>query len=130
MLYFTYYRYFYTLYKVEITFSFTLSKMKTLGKKLKAIRLSKGLSQEDMAYDLEISLSTYSKIERDVTDITISRLEGIAKIFKMGLIEILTYGSDNPSHSQDCKKLLEEKDKEIISLQKELISAMKKNKRK
>lgn len=102
--------------------------MNSLGKKLKAIRISRGLSQEDMAFELEISLSTYSKIERNVAELSVSRLEKIGKIFKMSVIDILTYGSDNPLYSSDCKKLIEEKDREIMNLQKELINALKKNK--
>jgi transcriptional regulator with XRE-family HTH domain len=76
-----------------------------------------------------MSLSTYSKIERGVTDMTLTRLDQIASIFKMTRIEVLTYGSNTFPHSMDCKKLLEEKDKEIMKLQKELIKALKMNKK-
>jgi len=50
----------------------------TIGKKLRALRLSKGLTQEELAFRLGISLPAYSKIERGITDVNISRLEQIS----------------------------------------------------
>lgn len=104
-----------------------LLSMNSLGKKLKAIRLSKGMSQEELAHELELSLSTYSKIERDLSDVPYSSLLKMAKVFKIDLTDMLTYGSDKHP-ANDYKKLIEEKDKEIMSLQKQLIEALKKNK--
>ncbi|MGN6646845.1 MAG: helix-turn-helix domain-containing protein [Cytophaga sp.] len=98
--------------------------MKTLGSKIKAIRETKGLTQEDVAYELEITLGAYSKIERGVTDINLSRIEQIAKFFKMSVTDLFGYGEK--SEVEKLKKLLDEKDKEIMELQKKLIKAMDK----
>lgn len=98
--------------------------MKTLGSKIKSIRESKGLTQEDIAYELEISLGAYSKIERSVTDINLSRIEQIAKILKLSVQELFAYGEK--SELDKLKKLVEEKDKEIMDLQKKIIKLMDK----
>ncbi len=97
--------------------------MDTIGKKLKAIRLSKELTQEAIASRLEISLPAYSKIERDITDISLSRLEQIGAIFGMTSIEILAFGTEEKPKSKDAT--LSEKD-EIISLQKKIITMYEK----
>jgi len=113
--------------------------MKTLGNKLKALRLSKGWSQEDIAYELDLSLGAYSNIERDITDISLSRLKQIAKLFKLTVPELLTFGNKSASLEKEyeqCKKLLEQKNKEIkqkdaeiIRLQKKLLAAFEKGKK-
>jgi transcriptional regulator with XRE-family HTH domain len=112
--------------------------MKTLGEKIKAIRISKKLTQEDVAYELDIAIGSYSKIERNVTDINFSRLEQIAKLFKMPVAEIVSFGEDNKllKEREKIKALLQErdeelraKDKEIILLQKKLLDGLDKKKK-
>ena len=99
--------------------------MKKVGEKIKAIRLSKDWSQEQTAYELGISLPTYSKIERSITDIQYSRIEQIAKLFKLTVIELLSYGEKD---NKNYKAILEEKDKEIMQLQKRIIELIDKKK--
>ncbi len=48
-----------------------------------------------MADLLNLSHSGYSKIERGETDITISRIEEVAKIFKMNPLEVLSFGDNS-----------------------------------
>jgi transcriptional regulator with XRE-family HTH domain len=103
--------------------------MKTLGEKLKALRLQKGWSQEDIAYELNMSLPGYSKIERNITDINLSRLSQIAQLYKMSIIEILCYGEKENTDLRNYKKLLQEKDKEIIKLQRKIIDLLERNNR-
>lgn len=47
------------------------------------LRVLKGLSQENMANELDISVSTYSNIERDVSALTVTRLIQIAEILEV-----------------------------------------------
>jgi transcriptional regulator with XRE-family HTH domain len=110
----------------------------TLGEKIKAIRVSKNLSQEDVAYDLDIAIGSCSKIERNITDINFSRLEQIAKLFKMPVAEIVSFGEENKllkereklkAQLQEKDRELREKGKEIISLQKKLLESIDKKKR-
>lgn len=105
--------------------------MKTLGDKIRAIRLSKGLTQEALAFELEMSLGAYSRIERNLTDLSFSRIEQIAKFFKISVIELLSYGGkpSKDAELQRLRKIIEEKDKEIMLLQKKLIKLMENKKR-
>ncbi len=100
--------------------------MKDLGNILKSLRISKGISQDALAFEMEISLSTYSKLERGLTDITLSKLEKLAAFYEMDVVEVLLYGSDPLAAPNICKRLIEEKDREIMNLQKDLIEALKK----
>ncbi len=100
--------------------------MKTLGDKLKALRTTKKWSQEDISHELNISLPAYSKIERGITDVSLGRLTQIAKLFNISVIELLTYGEKTINGTY--KKQLDEKDKEIMKLQRKIIQLLDKKK--
>lgn len=68
----------------------TLEKM--IGNKIRSLRTLKELSQENVAEMLGISVTAYSKIERGETDVQLSRLNQIAKAFKVSIEEILNFG--------------------------------------
>jgi transcriptional regulator with XRE-family HTH domain len=55
----------------------------TIGYRIRKLRESKDFSQENMAGELGISTSAYSKIERGVTDTSVGRLNEIAKILEV-----------------------------------------------
>ena len=63
--------------------------------KIKFMRESKGWTQEEMADKLELSVNGYANIERGETDVQISRLEKLADIFGIGLLELLNFGERN-----------------------------------
>lgn len=63
-----------------------------LGEKIRGIRVIKGLSQQNMADILEMSLRGYGDIERGSTDIPFSRLEQIAKNLGVQVSDIIAYG--------------------------------------
>lgn len=115
------------------------------------MRQSKGLSQEEMAVKLDMSLNGYTNIERGETDVQISRLEQIAEIFELDLLDLMSFGErcviyqtgkdsigigQVNKHSQvvnhqhceheleKAKLLIEQRDKEILYL-KEIIELMK-----
>jgi transcriptional regulator with XRE-family HTH domain len=81
--------------------------------KIRSIRQSKGWTQPDMAYKLDMSVNGYANIERGETDVQISRLEQIAETFGMELLELLNFGeknvfylaADNNQNSFNCKNL-------------------------
>ncbi|TAE19375.1 MAG: XRE family transcriptional regulator [Bacteroidetes bacterium] len=56
---------------------------KTIGQKIKEIRETRHYSQEAIAKALDISVTSYAKIERDEVEITVKRLEEIAKALKV-----------------------------------------------
>ena len=63
--------------------------------KIRALRTSKGWTQDKMAELLHLSLNGYANIERGDTEMTISRLEQIAKIFDMNYLDLLNMGEKN-----------------------------------
>lgn len=65
--------------------------MEKIGEKIRKIRTLKGLSQENMATMLEISLVAYGDIERCKTNLTNSRLEQIAQVLEMNVEDILSF---------------------------------------
>lgn len=78
-----------------------------------------------MAFELGISLPAYSKIERNITDVSKSKLLQISKVFNLTLTDLLMEGDSSSKHDcQKCKQLLEERDQEIIRLQKKIIELM------
>lgn len=66
-----------------------------LNEKIRFMRQSKGWSQEETADKLQMSVSGYANIERGETDIKISRLESIAEVFEIDLLELLNFGEKN-----------------------------------
>lgn len=62
-----------------------------LAPKLRILRLEKGYTLENMAEMLRLSsTSSYSDIEKGKTDITLCRLEEIAKIFNLTAQQLLS----------------------------------------
>ena len=61
----------------------------TLGQKIRFMRELRGLKQENLAAELNLTTGGYGKIERDETDITISRLTQIAEVLKVTVRDIL-----------------------------------------
>ena len=72
------------------------------------------------------SFSAFSKIETGVTDINISRLEQIAALFKLTVIQLLSYSEPEQdvklnSDIETLTKKLQERESEVIDLQKKVI---------
>ncbi|GGH40533.1 hypothetical protein GCM10007423_35650 [Dyadobacter endophyticus] len=60
-----------------------------LSEKIRQIRLQKGLSQENMADMLGLSTTAYGDIERGRTELSVSRLENVAKLLDVPMPELL-----------------------------------------
>ena len=58
------------------------------GNRIRLLRSEKNLTQENVANDLGISTTAYSKIERGKTNISILRLEQIAGILGVDMLKI------------------------------------------
>ena len=100
--------------------------MKTLGKKIRLLRHQKGWSQEEVAKRLDISIPAFSKIETGITDINLSRLEQIAVLFEMSVVQLLTYNEAEQdqkiaSELENVNKKLMDRETEVIDLQKKVI---------
>lgn len=64
--------------------------MTKLHENIRKIRELKGYSQENLAHRLEMSQSAYAKYEKENSNITLRRLEQIAKELEVSLTELLS----------------------------------------
>lgn len=65
----------------------------SFGKKLLELRKQKGLSQEDLALDLNLSQSSISNYESGHTNPDIAVLEKISQYFEIPIVELLNSDS-------------------------------------
>lgn len=98
---------------------------RTVGQSIKILRLRNGWNQEDIANRLGISIPAFSKIETGITDVNLSRLEQIANIYEVTLIQLISVDNEGAepitfNHSLLQKKL-SEKESEIAVLQRKVI---------
>ncbi|MES2429000.1 MAG: helix-turn-helix transcriptional regulator [Bacteroidota bacterium] len=98
---------------------------KTIGKNIRTFRHQHGWSQEDVANRLGISIPAFSKIETGVTDINLSRLEQIANIYEIDVVQILAMDNEEieqqPSNLTLVQKKLVDREAEIVNLQRKVI---------
>lgn len=59
-----------------------------LHEKIRLLRQAKGLTQEDVAHELKMSVHGYGDIERGDSDIKLSRLQQLADLFEIKLSEL------------------------------------------
>ncbi|OUD15040.1 hypothetical protein TPSD3_04915 [Thioflexithrix psekupsensis] len=72
-------------------------------KKIKAMRVLKEWSQEETANRLNLAVSSYAKIERGETDISLSRLAQIAEVMETDFEQLLQLNERNVlSVLEDC----------------------------
>lgn len=65
--------------------------LKNIARKLKQIRKEKGLTQDDLAFEAEISRSTIGMLETAKRDITVTKLVKIAKALNIEPYELLKF---------------------------------------
>ncbi len=100
--------------------------MTIIGKNIRQLRQKNGWSQGEVAKRLEISIPAFSKIETGITDINISRLDQISKLFEVSTLEIISQDGDldqiaNYSEMKALRDRIAEKEEEIVALQKKVI---------
>lgn len=100
--------------------------MNTLGKKIRLLRHQKGWSQEDVAKRLDISIPAFSKIETGITDVNLSRLNQISKLFELSLVQLLATTESEEDKEKvdlvnDLTQKLQVREVEVIELQKKVI---------
>ena len=57
--------------------------LKQLGKNISSLRRALNMTQEDVSFELDISNTSYSRIEQGKSDISFNRLLQIAQILKV-----------------------------------------------
>jgi transcriptional regulator with XRE-family HTH domain len=71
-----------------------------LSEKIRQIRMQKGLSQENMADMLGLSTTAYGDMERGRTELSVSRLENVAKLLDVPLHELLGFDAMSMSETE------------------------------
>lgn len=61
-----------------------------LGEKLKVLRLKKNFTQNYVAFCLDISQPAYHKIETGKTNINLKRLEELAALYEVSVVNLLS----------------------------------------
>ena len=67
----------------------------SVNEKIRKVRESKAWSQEQMAEKLNMSLNGYAKIERGETKLYLDKLEQIAQVFDIDVVELMQYDGKN-----------------------------------
>lgn len=62
-----------------------------IGDSIKKFRELKNITREHMAAELGLSVSAYGNIERNKTDLTISRIQKIAEILEVDISQIMNF---------------------------------------
>ena len=109
-----------------VSYPSTNLQMKTLGKKIRLLRQQKGWTQQDVAKKLDVSIPAFSKMETGITDLNLSRLNQIAKLFNLTLLQLVSNSDtddvkDYTNEISILNKKLQQKDDQIIQLRKKII---------
>ena len=67
----------------------------SVNEKIRKIREAKDWSQEQMAEKLDMSLNDYAKIERGESKIYLDKLEQIAQVFDIDVVELMQSDGKN-----------------------------------
>ena len=86
--------------------------------KIKEIREGKNIIQSYMAEKMDMSLVSYSKIERGITELSVKRLYKIAGILGVNVAELLGIEVLNNNQTEKIKELEKERDfyKSIVEM--------------
>ena len=100
-----------------------MEQIRLLGDKIRYYRNLKAWSQADLADRLDITIGALSRIERNLTDLNYSRLEQIAKAFNITVVDLLSVSS-KPKPRSEWERIVAEKDRQIVKLQKRIIDLL------
>lgn len=100
-----------------------------VNEKIRLVRETHSWSQEEMADKLSMSTNGYAKIERGETRLNLPKLEQIAQIFDMDLVELLSVSdktvvclfNENSTHSNNYYGVSQEVTAEIEKLKLALV---------
>lgn len=85
-----------------------------LHEKISQVREAKKISRAEMATALNMSSQSYWNVETGKTELTVSRLNQIAELLGVGVIELLTGEAQKVGDSEEVERL-KEKIKELES---------------
>lgn len=90
-----------------------------LGNNISKIRRSLNLTQENVAFDLNISSTAYAKIERGETNVPFLRLVQIADYFKVRVEDLVC--TDGSAQFQDIAADISQIKEDIHSIKQSLL---------
>ena len=100
-----------------------------IGTKIKQLRELRNYTQAYMAHSLQMSLNGYGRLERDEVDMTLQRLERIAKLLDMNLLQILCFDATmvlNGNNNDAFVAHLQSENKELRSQVNRLLGLLEK----
>ena len=97
--------------------------MNALGK-IRLLRHQKG-GVEDVAKRLDISIPAFSKIETGITDVNLSRLNQISKLFGLSLVQLLS--TSDPEEDKQIQNEVNELQKRLQAREAEVIELQRRN---
>lgn len=80
-----------------------MTKIPKVGMKIRKLRELRNFTQTDMASKLNLSLNAYGKVEREETELSLSRLHEIAKILEVPIFELLDFDENKFIFNQHYK---------------------------
>ncbi|HAY3507335.1 helix-turn-helix domain-containing protein [Elizabethkingia anophelis] len=92
--------------------------MNIVGSRIKRIREEKGIKQEYMAYELDISQSNYGRLEKQDSRLTVPRIQKIARV--LGVSVALLFGEETSNVVNEDYNGSNENAKHIESLKEEI----------
>lgn len=97
----------------------------SIGNNIQTIRKNLGLLQKEVALELNLDKSSYSKVEKDMRELKISELKTLSNLFNMSVDDIINYDEntmpkeiilEDKSENEQIKLInqLDEEDKSTI----------------
>lgn len=97
----------------------------SIGKNIQDIRTKLGLLQKEVALELDLDKSSYSKVEKDMREVKVSELKILSNLFNMSIDDIINYDEnttpkevilEDKSENEQIKLInqLDEEDKSTI----------------
>ncbi|MDN5729497.1 helix-turn-helix domain-containing protein, partial [Corynebacterium casei] len=71
-----------------------------LGRNLRALRVSRGLTQEKLAEDLDVTPRYLAGIERGERNLTLDSIDALAEALRVDSVALLTVGVDASTTTQ------------------------------
>ncbi|MGP5684192.1 helix-turn-helix domain-containing protein [Brachybacterium alimentarium] len=71
-----------------------------LGRNLRALRVSRGLTQEKLAEELDVTPRYLAGIERGERNLTLDSIDALADALRVDNVALLTVGVDAPTTPQ------------------------------
>lgn len=71
-----------------------------LGRNLRALRVSRGLTQEKLAEQLDVTPRYLAGIERGERNLTLDSIDALAEALQVDNLALLTVGVDTPTTAQ------------------------------